>query len=189
MIDKDYRKGIDDTDRYIALKDSLDMAHLKEKYDDNIRSMLSNKVILAWILKYTLEEFKDALNVITVNLDKNLAESDNKCINMLNTLLNDKLTVSEKSDRFAKEYDITIGKKMETEVTNMCNLSEMIWERGINEGKERGKADGIREGEERGRITVLFDLVKDNILTFEEAAEKAGITVDEFKNKLAVVQQ
>lgn len=130
----------------------------------------------------------DLLNVITVNLDKKLAESDNKCINMLNTLLDDKLTVSEKSDRFAKEYDITMGEKMETEVTNMCNLSEMIWERGLNDGIREGEERGFERGREQGRITVLFDLVKDNILTFEEAAEKAGITVDEFKSKLAVVQ-
>lgn len=42
----------------------MDVAHLKEKYDDNIWSMLSNKVILAWILKYTLDEFKNTLAVV-----------------------------------------------------------------------------------------------------------------------------
>ncbi len=40
------------------LKRSLDSANDKAKYDENVKTILSDKTILAWILKYSAEEYK-----------------------------------------------------------------------------------------------------------------------------------
>ena len=42
-----------------AIADDLSAAGAKTKYDENIRNILSNKSILAWILKYTTDEFSE----------------------------------------------------------------------------------------------------------------------------------
>ena len=41
-----------------------------------------------------------------------------------------------------------------------------------------------REGIEEGRIELLVDLANDKVITVEEAAGKAGMTVEEFKSRL-----
>lgn len=53
---------------------------------------------------------------------------------------------------------------MEGEVEYMCNLS-----------------DGV---EQRGKILILCELVQDNLITIEEAAKRANMTVEEFKEEL-----
>ena len=40
------------------LKRFLDSANDKAKYDENVKMILSDKTILAWILKYSAEEYK-----------------------------------------------------------------------------------------------------------------------------------
>lgn len=43
----------------IYLSSALDVAENKAKYDAQVRRILADKIILAWILKYCTEEFKD----------------------------------------------------------------------------------------------------------------------------------
>ena len=55
---------------------------------------------------------------------------------------------------------------------------------GIEQGIERGIERGIEQGIEEGRIELLVDLANDKVITVEEAAGKAGMTVEEFKSRL-----
>ena len=41
------------------LKSSLDSANDKAKYNENVKAILSDKYILAWILKYSVKEYED----------------------------------------------------------------------------------------------------------------------------------
>ncbi|WP_418538998.1 hypothetical protein [Massilistercora timonensis] len=41
------------------LAGDLSLAESKNQYDDKVKRVLSNKIILAWILKYATEEFAD----------------------------------------------------------------------------------------------------------------------------------
>ena len=74
----------------------------------------------------------------------------------------------------------------ESEVREMCNLSEGVLERGIQRGIEQGIKQGIEQGREQGRESALVELVNDGTITIEKAAEKAQMTVEEFK---AVMQR
>ena len=66
----------------------------------------------------------------------------------------------------------------------------------IDENEERGGVDmcdfydklenigfekGIEEGIEKGKVSALAELVKDGILTLKQAAERMGMTVAKFK--------
>ena len=56
----------------------------------------------------------------------------------------------------------------ESEVDDMCNLSQGVAE----------------EAMQQGRIHTLIELVNDGVLTIEKAAEKARMSVEEFRNAM-----
>ena len=60
----------------------------------------------------------------------------------------------------------------ESEVDDMCNLSQGVAE------------EAMQKGIEQGRIHTIIELVNDGVLTIEKAAEKAGMSVEEFKNAM-----
>ena len=53
----------------------------------------------------------------------------------------------------------------ERRLNTMCNISELVLEEGL----------------QQGTIKTLIDLVKDDLLDIEIAAERANLTVEEFK--------
>ena len=59
---------------------------------------------------------------------------------------------------------------------------------GLAEGEARGIAKGRAEAEEKGRVEgmlcILAVLVKKGLLTLAQAADEAGMTVDEFEAKI-----
>lgn len=73
----------------------------------------------------------------------------------------------------------------------MCNLSEGIFEKGIQAGIARGmetgiakgRAEGMAAGEAIGRMKALFDLVRNGTLTMSVAAEAAAMEPSEFERQ------
>ena len=55
--------------------------------------------------------------------------------------------------------------------------SKDVW---IKEGRKEGKKEGIKEG----AINILLTLVKDGIISIEEAAKRANISVSKFEKYL-----
>ena len=88
----------------------------------------------------------------------------------------------------------------ESEVDDMCNLSQDVAEeamqkgiekgrqegieQGIEQGLEQGRQEGIEQGLQQGRIHALIELVNDGVLTIEKAAEKASMSAEEFGNAM-----
>jgi predicted HTH domain antitoxin len=54
----------------------------------------------------------------------------------------------------------------------------------LNQGIEQGLERGLEQGRSEERIRIFVDLVNDRVLSLEEAAKRAGMTVDEFKNHI-----
>lgn len=59
----------------------------------------------------------------------------------------------------------------------MCNLSDLIEERGIEKG--------IEKGIEQGKLTTLIALVQDGLISIEEAAKRADMTVEALQALMA----
>ena len=55
--------------------------------------------------------------------------------------------------------------------------SKDVW---IKEGRKEGRKEGIKEG----AINILLTLVKDGIISIEEAAKRANISVSKFEKYL-----
>lgn len=74
------------------------------------------------------------------------------------------------------------------EVINMCEAIEaMITEKkleGVREGKLEGKLEGRLEGEREGKLKTLAGLVKDGLLSMNDAAVRADMTVEAFEEEM-----
>lgn len=67
----------------------------------------------------------------------------------------------------------------------MCEVLDRVEARGVEKGRiegiEKGRLEGIREGKLEGAVTTLASLVKDGILSIEDAAKRANMSVEVFK--------
>ena len=96
-------------------------------------------------------------------------------------LLSQSMKPTEKEKRLQEEFDIKMDEDMKGAWRTMCNLSDLIEERGI----ERG----IEKGIERGQLTLLSRLIDSEKLTKEEAAAMMNMTVEEFEGEMEALAQ
>lgn len=108
----------------------------------------------------------DLLEVVMVCLgEEENAVEGMQLHGLLNTLLSDALSPGEKKEILKQEYGIATSVEMEGGLQKMCNLSEIIEEKGI----------------EKGTLMTLISLVKDGLLAVEDAAGRSGLSIAEFK--------
>lgn len=81
------------------------------------------------------------------------------------------MSVEEKKDRLSSVYKIEMTREIESEVYNMCNLSRRI------------EAIGFEKGIGIGTMQTLIQLVQEGDLTLNRAAQKAGMSAEEFLKK------
>ena len=74
--------------------------------------------------------------------------------------------------------------ELESEVSSMCNLSEAIEEKAIEQGIERGIEQGIERGIEQGKSVTIYDLVQTEVIPPAVGAEKLGITVEQLRKDM-----
>lgn len=95
----------------------------------------------------SLDKFQGV--IIRLRTNENAQTSKNKLIAMLEELL--RIDDAEnKKRKLEEEYGISMTVETERKVNTMCNLSEVMLERGIEQGIERGIERGIEKGIERG---------------------------------------
>ena len=64
-----------------------------------------------------------------------------------------------KKDKLEKTYGFPMSKNLEDVVATMCNLSDVIEEKGLEKGKE----------------TTLYDLIQSGLITPEVGAKKLSV--------------
>jgi len=127
----------------------------------------------------------DKVQGIVVNLrkDKTKEQSRNTLIAMLEELL--KSDSPENKKEKLKEYGIVMNTELEGRVKEMCNLSDIVFEEGIELGKEQGielgKEQGIELGKEQG-----IELGKEQGI---ELGKEQGIELGEKKNLIFLVRR
>lgn len=116
----------------------------------------------------------DLMSTIFVNLKpENTLKSENDLIGMLSVLLSEKIELEKKKRTLESDYGLPMSQQLEMEVAAMCNLSDIVEERGI----EIGKAQGI----EQGRLETIYELVQSGFLTLEQGAKKLDIPVEKLR--------
>ena len=126
----------------------------------------------------------DLINIVMVCLGRMEEWNDNNLIKFLGVLFQNELSAREKKDILERDFNIPMTETFESEVDDMCNLSQGVAEEAMQKGIEKGIEKGIQKGIEQGRIHALIELVNDGVLTIEKAAEKAGMSAEEFGNAM-----
>ena len=118
-----------------------------------------------------------------VCLGKNTVEGYNEekdsavvLLNLLNVIVNDRISVGEKLRILEEEYSIETTKRIREEMTDMCNLSDAIEQRGI----ELGIQQGVQQGEAAKLCELVDGFVKRNAVTVEKACDVIGVSVSEY---------
>ncbi len=99
----------------------------------------------------------DLLTAVMICLGKPGEENYDGILKLLDVLLSHETTKDEKSRILRDDFHIPMSQTLERKVSLMCNLSEGVWERGMEKGKENTILEIIRN---------LMDTMK---LTAEQA--------------------
>ncbi len=91
---------------------------------------------------YAVAEQYDLTEVIVINLGEAEKSSENEILDLLNVLFSSTIFSDEKKKRLSTDYNISMTEEFESEVTEMCNLSDAVFELGEERGKEIGKEIG-----------------------------------------------
>lgn len=132
-------------------------------------------------LSCLIEEYESIKNRLEELLNIKKINEYTKCtiIDMSNKVLEH---IAEKYENIRKGVKSVMGGKvLEYEAKAIKN--EGIRE-GLQEGLQEGLREGLQEGLQKGRMEMLFDLVRDNLLTIKDAASQAKLTEETFKEKM-----
>lgn len=123
----------------------------------------------------------DANMVCLANEDT--ADRHSEFLKMLETLFSARMSEADKLGTLANEFGIDT-KNIEAEVRAMCNLSDLIEEKGIEKGRTEGRTEGRAEGRAEGAINVTLKFLKAGKITVQEAADELQLTTDEVEQLL-----
>ncbi len=120
---------------------------------------------------FDLKEY-DLIELIMLCLgNDNNTENYTGLIKLLNVLLSENINSTEKKNILQNEYYIKMTQSVEKEVLGMCNISDGIFARGIEQGIEQGIERGIKQGIEQG----VKQGVKQGIVQGIEQGIKQGV--------------
>nr|WP_300841317.1 hypothetical protein [uncultured Acetatifactor sp.] len=122
----------------------------------------------------------DLLNIVLIGISNELPEYDGKyeLHRLLSTLLSMELTSTEKLEIMKTEYHIPVDDELRKDVSEMCNLSQGIREKGRVEGRAEGRAEGRVEGRAEGEEKFILNMHRKGY-TLEQIAECAEKTIEE----------
>ena len=94
-------------------------------------------------------------------------------LKLLNVLLSSEKKPEEKKRILQEDFAIRMTKELESGVTDVCNLSKGIEEKGIAIGMERGLKAGMEAGMEQGMEAGMLQAIKNLMDTLKLTAEQA----------------
>ncbi len=157
-----------------ALSHSLEIADDKAQYDENIKNICGN---------YSGKSRYDLMEIIMVCLGKSKNKEYNKLIEMLNVLLASNIGAKEKEDILYYEYGIKSTIKLEKELRQMCNLSDLVEEQAI----KRGMKKGMQQGKARMLVDMVDNFVIKNSVPFETALDMLSVTQNQYEEAKALL--
>ena len=89
--------------------------------------------------------------------------------------------VDSQADERARQEAWYREKQMRDEASQIDDAIEEGIAIGIEKGITKGREEGIEKGIEKGQRKILISLVRDGVITMEEAAKRAGLSVAEFQ--------
>ena len=122
--------------------------------------------------KYRGRERYDLLSVVMVRLPKNEdASAGNLLHQLLTTALSSRMAPERKTEILEDTYGIPMSHEWKEAAARMCNLADLVEERGIEKGIEKGIEQGIETERDHG-MQILIESCKEFGQTMETAIKK-----------------
>ena len=109
----------------------------------------------------------DLLSVVMVCLGGADGENYDGVLKLLDVLLSPTAGEAKKREVLEHDFGIPMTETLETEVRQMCNLSQNVMELGIEQGIEKGKAEGL--------LASIRSLMSNTGWPLEKAMEILGV--------------
>lgn len=175
-----------------TLAKMISTAGEKAAYDRACKRLLANKIILAWIMKSCLREYRDCeiseiaskyiegeaqISEVAVHPD----EEATGILRLLEVLLSSERSIEEKKKILQEDFDIKMTQELEREVSEMCNLSDSVEQKGIAKGRAYGIAEGIAMS--------IRKLMESMGWTIEQAMDALQIPTEERNGYLSMLKK
>ena len=105
-------------------------------------------------------------------------EERKRILYLLGVLFSPQIEYQKKRQILQKEFQIQMSKETESEMENMCNLSDGIYDRGVQQGKAEGKAEGKFES----TVYHVKRIMEALHLPLEQALSVLGVPEEEQEN-------
>ena len=113
-------------------------------------------------------------------------------LRLLEVLFSTEKELKEKEKILENEYGITMTYEEKEEVEKMCNLSEYVWEKGIQEGLQTGREEGLQTGINYGELQNLVRMVLKKMrkdISYEITAELFEEPVEKIRKIYEVAEK
>ncbi len=121
----------------------------------------------------------DLLSVVMICLGGPDYDNYDGILRMLDVLLSNENSEAEKRKILHDDYDIQMTRKMDKEMSDMCNLSQGVMEKGIARGLAKGRAEGMAEGMAKGILSSIKGLMKNTGVSVEQAMSMMDVPEEE----------
>ena len=131
----------------------------------------------------TKEEFAhyDLLTVIMVYLGKPCGKEYNELLSMLDILFSTEIQSETKKQMLQDDFNVAMTRKVESEVSLMCNFSEGVYQRGVEKGIEKGIIKNM--------LASIKNIMKNMNSTADEAMNLLSIPESEKPKYLELLKQ
>ena len=114
----------------------------------------------------------DLMNIVMLCLGSSDNIEDN-ALGMLNTLLSDTMSSSERIEILDKKFDFDMSPDDKKEVSEMCNVSRGVYDKGMDRGITLGMDKGIALGMDKGIDKSTLNSISKMMSTFNITIDRA----------------
>lgn len=155
------------------------------KYDESCKSILAEKIILAWIMNACVKEYK---GIDPNEIARKYTEGEPEIGSVVETLLTDEKSKVQKDRIVEDEFGITMSDSLERKVNSMCNLSQGIIERTATKTWDEATETANRQNNEL-TCGMIFSMMKRLSIDFNSAADILNIPADKLETYRALVAE
>ena len=99
------------------------------------------------------KENYDLLTVVMVYIGTEEEKNYSGILRLLDVLFTGRISAGQKLEILQREFGIRMTEELETEVESMCNLSDLVERRGIEQGAAQANARAVKNLMDRLKLT------------------------------------
>ena len=131
----------------------------------------------------------DLITAIMICLGNSDKSQPYPLLNLLDVLLSSDADINQKKQLLENNFQIPMSEHLERSVSEMCNLSKGIEDRGIEKGIEQGIEQGIEKKKEKGILSSIKNLMESMSWSPEQAMDALKLSADERGKYISALRQ